>query len=299
MLDESLLAAVAAVTREGSFERAARVLHVTPSAVSQRVRLLEERIGAALIVRGQPCLPTEIGARLCRHAELVSVLEAELRRELPTLPQDPQDALHASLRVAVNADSLETWFVDAMADFGRENATLLNLTLDDEDHTAEWLRRGHVLAAVTSLRAPVHGCRSRRLGALRYVATACPDFVRRWFGSGVGLDALVRAPSLVFDRNDRLQALWARRHVRREVDLPAHRLPSTRAFVDAALAGVGWGMNPVALVREHLRSGALVELVPDTPVDVPLHWQVTRLEVPVLARLTQSVTRAASAALAP
>lgn len=299
MLDESLLAAVAAVAREGSFERAARVLHVTPSAVSQRVRLLEERIGAALIVRGQPCLPTEIGARLCRHAELVSVLEAELRRELPTLPQDPQDALHASLRIAVNADSLGTWFVDAMVDFGRESATLLNLTLDDEDHTAEWLRRGHVLAAVTSLRAPVQGCRSRRLGALRYVATASPDFVRRWFGAGVGLDALARAPSLLFDRYDRLQTLWARRHVRRDVDLPAHRLPSTRAFVDAALAGVGWGMNPVSLVREHLRSGALVELVPDTPVDVPLHWQVTRLEVPVLARLTQSVTRAASAALEP
>lgn len=299
MLDESLLAAVAAVAREGSFERAARVLHVTPSAVSQRVRLLEERIGAALIVRGQPCLPTEIGARLCRHAELVSVLEAELRRELPTLPQDPQDALHASLRIAVNADSLGTWFVDAMADFGHESATLLNLTLDDEDHTAEWLRRGHVLAAVTSLRAPVQGCRSRRLGVLRYVATASPEFVRRWFRSGVGLDALARAPSLVFDRYDRLQTLWARRHVRREVDLPAHRLPSTRAFVDAALAGVGWGMNPVSLVREHLRSGALVELVPDTPVDVPLHWQVTRLEVPVLARLTQSVTQAASAALEP
>jgi LysR family transcriptional regulator, chromosome initiation inhibitor len=297
MLDESLLVAVAAVAREGSFERAARLLHVTPSAVSQRVRLLEERIGAALIVRGQPCAPTEIGARLCRHAELVSVLEAELRRELPVLPQEPTDALHANLRIAVNADSLGTWFIGALRDFGRENATLLSLTLDDEDHTAEWLRRGHVLAAVTSLRAPVQGCRSRRLGALRYVATASPDFVRRWFSGGVTAESLSQAPSLLFDRHDRLQDLWARRQVRRDVHLPAHRLPSTRAFLDAALAGVGWGMNPLTLVQSHLKSGTLVQLVADTPVDVALHWQVTRLEVPVLGQLTRSVVQAAAVAL--
>jgi LysR family transcriptional regulator (chromosome initiation inhibitor) len=299
MLDESLLAAIAAVVREGSFERAARVLHVTPSAVSQRVRLLEERIGATLIVRGQPCVPTEIGARLCRHAELVSVLEAELRRELPMVPQEPTDVLRANLRIAVNADSLATWFVDAMKDFGRENATLLSLTLDDEDQTAAWLRRGRVLAAVTSLRAPVQGCRSRRLGALRYVATASPDFVRRWFKAGVTAEALAQAPSLVFDRNDKLQSHWARRQVGRDVHLPAHRLPSARAFVDAALAGVGWALNPLALVRSHLKSGTLVQLIADTPVDVPLHWQVTRLEVPVLQQLTRSVVRAAAAALEP
>ena len=214
MFDEALLAAVAAVAREGSFERAARVLHVTPSAVSQRVKLLEERLGAVLIVRGQPCSATEIGARICRHAELVSVLVSELRRELPTLPKDSADAEQASLRIAVNADSLGTWFIQAMADFGREDAALLNLTLADEDHTAEWLRRGHVLAAVTSVGTAIQGCRIRRLGSLRYVATASPNFVRRWFDAGFSAHALARAPSLLFDSNDRLQEVWARRIVR-------------------------------------------------------------------------------------
>ena len=297
MLDEALLAAVAAVAREGSFERAARVLHVTPSAVSQRVKLLEERLGAVLIVRGQPCSATEIGARICRHAELVSVLVAQLRRELPMLPKDTAGAAHASLRIAVNADSLGTWFVDAMAEFGREDAALLNLTLADEDHTAEWLRRGHVLGAVTSVGTAVQGCRIRRLGSLRYVATASPGFMRRWFPAGVSADALTRAPSLLFDSNDRLQELWARRIARREVALPVHRIPSTQAFIDAALAGIGWGMNPLSLVRAPLKAGTLVELAPDTPVDVPLYWQATRLKVPVLERLTQSVLRAAAAAL--
>lgn len=299
MLDEALLAAVAAVAREGSFERAARVLHVTPSAVSQRVKLLEERLGAVLIVRGQPCSATEIGARICRHAELVSVLVSELRRELPMLPKDSPDMPHASLRIAVNADSLSTWFVQAMAEFGREDTALLNLTLADEDHTAEWLRRGYVLGAVTSVGTAVQGCRIRRLGSLRYVATASAGFVRRWFAAGVSADALARAPSLLFDSNDSLQELWSRRIVRRDVALPVHRIPATQAFIDAALAGVGWGMNPLSLVRAHLKAGALVELVPDTPVDVPLYWQATRLKVPVLERLTRSVVRAAGAALHP
>ncbi|HEX4267963.1 MAG TPA: LysR family transcriptional regulator ArgP [Steroidobacteraceae bacterium] len=297
MLDEALLAAVAAVAREGSFERAARVLHITPSAVSQRVKLLEERLGAVLIVRGQPCSATEVGARICRHAELVSVLVSELRRELPILPRDSPETPHASLRIAVNADSLGTWFIRAMAEFGREDAALLNLTLADEDHTAEWLRRGHVLAAVTSVGTAVQGCRIRRLGSLRYVATASPAFVRRWFEAGITADTLARAPSLLFDSNDRLQEVWARRVVRRDVALPVHRIPSTQAFVDAALAGVGWGMNPLPMVRTQLKAGSLLELVPDAPVDVPLYWQATRLKVPVLERLTRSVLNAAAAAL--
>ena len=299
MLDEALLAAIAAVAREGSFERAARVLHITPSAVSQRVKLLEERLGAVLIVRGQPCSATEIGARICRHAELVSVLVSELRRELPMLPKDSPDTPHASLRIAVNADSLSTWFIHAMADFGLEDGALLSLTLADEDHTAEWLRRGYVLGAVTSVGTAVQGCRIRRLGSLRYVATASPHFVRRWFAAGISADALARAPSLLFDSNDRLQELWARRSVRRDVALPVHRIPSTQGFIDAALAGVGWGMNPLSLVRAHLKAGTLVELAPDTPVDVPLYWQATRLKVPVLERLTRSVIRAAGTALHP
>jgi LysR family transcriptional regulator (chromosome initiation inhibitor) len=299
VLDEPLLAAVAAVAREGSFERAARALHITPSAVSQRVKLLEERLGAVLIVRGQPCTATEIGARICRHAELVAVLVGELRRELPMLPKDSPTASHASLRIAVNSDSLSTWFIDAMAAFGSEDGALLNLTLADEDHTAEWLRRGYVLAAVTSVGTPVQGCRTRRLGALRYVATASPGFVRRWFPGGVTAEALTRAPSLLFDSNDKVQEIWARRIVRRDVSLPVHRIPSTQAFLDAALAGVAWGMNPLSIARPHLKSGALVELVPDTPVDVPLYWQATRLQVPVLDRLTRSVVRAAAAALEP
>jgi LysR family transcriptional regulator (chromosome initiation inhibitor) len=297
MIDHHLIQAVAAVVREGSFEGAARALKVTPSAISQRVKLIEERLGSVLIVRGQPATATETGARLCRHAELVGALEAELHRDLPELAQAGMASGPASLRIAVNADSLSTWFVGAMASFGQEDATLLELAIDNEDHTADWLRRGRVLGAVTSIASPVQGCRSRRLGALRYLATASPAFVERFFADGVDADSLARTPSLKFDGKDELQSQWVRRLLRRDVPLAAHRVPSTRASLDAAVAGVGWGMNPECLAREHIAAGRLVELVPGLAIDVALYWQSARLPVPSLDRLGRAVAATAGDAL--
>jgi LysR family transcriptional regulator (chromosome initiation inhibitor) len=295
MLDHTLLHTLAAVVREGSFERAAQALHITPSAVSQRMRQAEERVGTVLVVRGQPCTATEAGARLCRHAQTVAALEDELRRSLPGLAPEPAARGRSTLRVAVNADSLATWFVDALAAFAREEEALVDLLADDQDHTGNWLKRGHVLAAVTSTATPVQGCRSRRLGALRYLATASPAFVARWFPQGLSAAALAQAPSLVFDHKDRLQEDWVQRLLRRPLTLPAHRLPSPQAFVAASLAGVGWGLNPEALVRNHLAAGRLVELQPGRPLDVALHWQVAQLPMAPLQTLTRHVTEAAAA----
>lgn len=297
MLDPVLLVTLAAVVREGSFERAARVLHVTPSAVSQRIRLLEDRAGAVLVVRGQPCVPTEMGARLCRHAQTVALLEDGLRRDLPWVGGEDAGTLRNTIRVAVNADSLATWFVGALQAFADDDDTLVDVAVDDQDHTGDWLQRGHVLGAVTSLSKPIQGCRSRKLGALRYCATASPAYMQKWFSHGVTAAALAQAPSLVFDRNDRLQDRWVRRQLRRDVTLHAHRLPSTQAFVDACLAGMGWGLNPWQLVRDHLESGRLVELVPGRPMDVPLYWQCATLPLPTLERLGLCVQWAASATL--
>ena len=258
MLDYPLLMALAAVIRTGSFERAARQLHVTPSAVSQRVKLLEERLGTVLVVRGQPCTGTAAGLRLCQHVEQVALLESELRGTLPGL--NPADG-PVTLRIAVNADSLATWFVAAMAELP---GCLFDLVLDDQDHSAEWLRKGEVLAAVTASAAPVPGCNSHPLGALRYRATASPDYLRRHFADGVTADALANAPCLTFNRKDQLQAQWLRM-VLSDCDPaqaptpPTHWLPSTHAFVDGALAGLGWGMNPDPLVADHLATGRLVE----------------------------------------
>lgn len=292
MLDYAALNALATVVREGSFERAARALNVTPSAVSQRVKLLEERIGGALLVRGQPCVATEAGLQLCRHVERVGMLEHELRDALPLLGAG-EAGERVTVRVAVNADSLATWFVGAAAAFSQQHGALLDLTVDDQDHTAERLRSGAVLAAVTALAQPVAGCNSEALGTMHYVAAASPAFVQSHFATGVGARTLARAPSLVFDRKDALQARWVRRICHREVETPRHWLPSPQAFVEAARAGMGWGMHPLSMVAQALRDGSLVELVPGSRLPVPLYWQQARAAPRLLARLGDCV-RAAS-----
>ncbi|QPB22760.1 LysR family transcriptional regulator ArgP [Rhizobium sp. 007] len=289
MIDYSALRAVSAVVQAGSFEKAAGILNVTPSAVSQRVKQLEERLGIVLVARGSPCTATEKGEWLCRHMENVGMLEADLFEHLPALVDPAKPEPRVTLHIATNADSLGTWFLTAMSTFARRSAYLLNIAIDDEDHTAEWLRRGQVVAAVSSLEKPVQGCRRMFLGALRYHATASPDFVTRHFPQGVTAEAIGNAPALTFNQKDRLQSRWIHQVLGEDLSPPTHWLPSTQAFIEASLSGMGWGMNPAPLVREHLDSGRLVELIPETPLDVPLYWQMNRLAAERLVDLTREV----------
>src|SRR5919108_2093152 len=164
MLDYGSLAAVAAVVREGSFDRAAIALGVTASAVSQRVRALEERLGSVLIVRSQPCTATPAGARICAHVERVRLLEGEMVADLPALFSEADAKGPPTVRIAVNRDSLGTWFVPALAGFAARSGALVDLVLDREELTTDRLRSGEVLAAVTDDASPVQGCRKLSLG---------------------------------------------------------------------------------------------------------------------------------------
>jgi LysR family transcriptional regulator (chromosome initiation inhibitor) len=227
------------------------------------------------------------------------MLEQDLRSALPQLVHSDSKDARVTVRVAVNADSLGTWFIAAMAAFTSGERALLDVVVDDQEHTAEWLRGGDVLAAVTATAEPVQGCNSIALGRLRYAAVASPAFVERHFAAGVTAQTLALAPSLRFNRKDGLQAQWVKRVCRRELATPVHWLPSTQAFIDATVAGIGWGMNPSSLVQSHLREGTLVQLVPERTLLVPLYWQHTRLQVPMLDRLTRAVLAAARDALHP
>jgi LysR family transcriptional regulator (chromosome initiation inhibitor) len=291
-LDSRQLAAFAAVLREGSFDAAARALHVTPSAISQRIKSLEERLGRVLIRRGAPCTATEAGQALQRHAQQLQLLEAEA---LAPFSLDDAAAPALPLAIAVNADSLATWFLPALAAL-RERATF-DLLVEDQDHSHEMLRQGRVLAAVTAEPQPVQGCAVRRLGALRYRAVASPAFVARHFPAGPDADSLAAAPCCVFNAKDRLQERFMRQLTRRRLQPPQHRIPSTHGFIHAAVQGLGWGMNPEALVAPLLARGELIEIAPGRVLDVPLHWQHWRLDAQVLRALTAAVEAAARAAL--
>lgn len=294
MLDYPAALAVATVIRTGSFDRAAAALHVTPSAISQRVKALEDRLGLVLIARGTPCTATEAGAWLCRHMDHVGMLESELFRHFP---QTPDPGQRVTVAIATNADSLGTWLIPALTAFTRETGYLLSVSVDDEDHTADWLRQGRVLAAVTGLAKPVAGCTLRPLGRLAYRVTASPEFAARHFPRGITAEALATAPALTFNQKDRLQHTWAERVTGRPLALRTHFLPSTQGFLDACLGGMGWALNPEPLARPHLATGRLVDLSPAHPPEVALNWQVTRLAAGPLEPLTRAVMAAARGAL--
>lgn len=186
MLDLAQLAALAAVHRRGSFDLAAAELHVTPSAISQRIKALEDRTGILLIRRGQPCSATPSGLRLIRHHDEVALLHSTLAADLPSLSPGP-----ATLRIAINADSLATWVIPALA---ATPGFLFDLVIDDQDVSQDWLRRGEVMAAITAHPGPLQGCDTIPLGSLRYRATASPAYLKEWFPTGVTPKALTRAP---------------------------------------------------------------------------------------------------------
>ncbi|MET4103137.1 LysR family transcriptional regulator (chromosome initiation inhibitor) [Roseovarius sp. MBR-78] len=286
------LATLRAILQSGSFEGAARGLGVTQSAVSQRLKALESRVGAQLVRRGAPCTATGAGERLAAHADQAALLEAHLARDLAALAPPPQ----TRLRLAVNADSLATWLPGALAAL---DGQLFDLVIDDQDTAHDRLVRGEVLGAITSRAAPLPGCDVTPLGRLRYIAVASASFIARHFAGGVNEAALARAPMLQFDARDQLQHRWITRHTGAALSPPCHRLPSAHGFATAARLGLGWGMNPEPLIARDLRRGTLAALVADCPLDTPLYWQSSRLLGAAMAPLTRALRRAARAGLLP
>lgn len=295
--DGAQLDALAAVVEEGTFDAAARRLHVTPSAVSQRVKALEQHVGQVLVRRSRPCRATEAGNVLVRLAGQLALLEGEsfrdVRRTGALGPDGADDPGVVRMAVAVNADSLSTWFPDAL--IGLPEGVRLDLHREDQDHSAELLRDGTVMAAVTADAHAVQGCRAQPLGAMRYLAVASPAYATRWFADGLG--ALDRAPLLTFNRKDALQETFLRTHGTGRAEPPVHYVPSSSAFVDLVRHGLGWGMVPDVAAGALLAAGTLVELAPGHHLDVELHWQHWRLRTPALDDLTERVVGAASRAL--
>lgn len=283
-LNPGQLDALVAIADHGSFDAAARHLHITPSAVSQRIRALEAAAGQVLVSRGTPCRPTPHGEWLVRLGRQTSLLYAEASQAIAS-------ATTVDLAVAVNADSLGGWFRDVLAEVATWPGTALRLRVEDQAYSQELLRRGDVLAAVTSEPAAVQGCRADPLGALRYLPAAAPAVAERWRrGESPDWAAM---PAVIFGDKDDLQHELLRRHGAGPGPAVVHHVPSTADFYAAVRIGLGWGMLPESQARADLAAGALVRLSTDM-IEVPLYWQRWRLDSPKLAALTDAV-RTASA----
>ncbi|MFC7548270.1 LysR family transcriptional regulator ArgP [Plantactinospora sp. GCM10030261] len=294
-LDSSQLRTLAVVVAEGSFEAAAQALHVTPSAVSQRIKALEAAVGQVLVRRSRPSRVTDAGKPLLRLAGQFALLEREALDAARIAPAGGPDWTRVAL--VVNADSLATWFLDALARLPAEPRLAFEIHTNDEGHTAELLRDGTAMAAVTAESEPVQGCRVERLGAMRYLAVAAPALADRYFADGLTPDALAAAPVMVYDRRDQTQHRFIRAVTGRLLDPPVRYVPSVPGFSEAIRLGLGWGLVPEALARPDLAGGRCVDLAPGRHVDVPLYWQHWRLDSVVLRSLADAVREAAAVAL--
>ena len=284
-MDGQQLAAFAAVIEHGSFDAAAARLHVTPSAISQRIKALEQRVGQVLVRREKPCVVTPAGTPLLRLAAQTELLESEALTEMSGGSSE-----RTRIAIAVNADSMATWF---NAVFEALDSVLFDIRIEDQDHSARLLREGAVMGAVTTERSPVPGCRVQPLGVMRYVPVAGAAFVERHLGDGFTAEAVEAAPSLAWNRDDALQDMLVRKAFRRRIARPVHYVPTAEGFAAAVRAGLGWGMFPDSLATAYVADGSFVR-ISDVHLDVPLFWQCWKLDSPMVETVGDAVVGSAA-----
>jgi LysR family transcriptional regulator (chromosome initiation inhibitor) len=287
-MDLSQLQALSAAVDEGTFDGAARALRVTPSAISQRIRALENAVGGVLVRRTKPITATSVGEIYLRLARQIDALSAQASFEV----SNQTAAAVPAVSLAVNGDSLATWVMPALADLAGDMT--FDIHREDQDHSATLLRNGTVMAAITTQARPVQGCTSTPLGVMRYRPMASARFINRWFDKGTDAATLAAAPMVVFDAKDDIQHRYLRMFSRTPLTPPQHFVPVSADFAEAVRLGFGWAMLPDQQSLELEKRGELVELPAGRPIDVPLYWQQWALRMTALERVAAALSAAAA-----
>ncbi|HTN31200.1 MAG TPA: HTH-type transcriptional regulator ArgP [Pseudomonas sp.] len=294
-LDPRQTQAFRAVIECGSFEQAAARLHLTSPAISQRVRALESTLGTPLVVRSRPCRPTELGQRLLQYLRRAQLLEADLLAELAEQSDAPLVVV-----AALNADSLGTWFFPALAEVLIRERVLLDLTVEDQDHTYSLLESGLAIGCISTESKPMRGCTAEPLGIMRYRLVASEAFRQRFFAHGLTRASARRAPVVAYTRKDRLQsAFLLERFGLPPGAYPTHHVPGAEPHYQAIRYGLGYGMVPELLIRDALASGEVLDLTPDAPCDVALYWHTWKVQSPRMEHLSRQIIEAAPRLLMP
>lgn len=284
-IPHELAETLAAVVDEGTLDAAARRLHITPSAVSQRIKTLEEQLGRVVLVRSKPARLTAAGKAVVRMARQIALLEHDILTELG---DDAGEGARTNVPLAVNADSLATWFLEPLGRLADRHPVVFELHRDDQDFTAGLLESGTVMGAVTSRSTPVAGCRVSALGAMRYEAVATPGFAVRWLPDASDPSTLAHAPVVDFDRRDDLQTRWLRESGIDEMQPARHYVPASNEFAAAVRLGLGWALLPRFQSQDALAAGDLVRLG-GPAIDVPLYWQQWNLRSALLDAIADEI----------
>ncbi|PIE25374.1 MAG: ArgP/LysG family DNA-binding transcriptional regulator [Neptuniibacter caesariensis] len=296
MIDYKQLQTLAAILEEDSFDKAATRLHISQSAVSQRLKQLEDTIGQTLILRSNPIQVTTAGQQLLKHYRQISLLQRELFAELSQKQADG----YTRIAIGLNADSLATWFLDAVQPLLQKEKILFELKVDDQDQTHHLLKSGQVIGCISSNPKPMQGCNCIPLGIVTYRFLASPEYVARYFPDGINREGFLQAPVAEFSNKDELQNRYLQTFFNIAAnEYPKHRIPSTESFFQMVIRGLACGMIPDQQSREPLDNGKVVDLSPGQYIDVPLYWHVWNLKSDLYRQLTHALTRVASKELSP
>lgn len=293
--DYKLLKALDVVMSSQNFERAAEILCISQSAVSQRIKQLEEFVGHPVIIRGKPLSLTTVGKQIINHYKQVELLERELIPKV--IPGQQLSAIKLSL--AVNADSLAIWFLDALAPMIKFSNIELNLVISGETRTIEHLKSGEAFGAVSTNPRPIAGFKTEKLGQLKYVLVASPEFKKHYFANGVTSNALKNAPGANFDRFDLMHQQFIEKHFNLKPDsYPCHTVRSSEAFVNMAKNSLAYTLIPENQIKSELANGELINISPRKYQMDTLYWHSWVLEKGLFKKASQMIIAHARKTLA-
>jgi LysR family transcriptional regulator (chromosome initiation inhibitor) len=286
MFDYKLIEALAMVAREGGFDKAARTMYITQSAVSQRVKLLEEHTGQVLLARTTPPQATSAGQKLIKHYLQVKRLEDDLKGEI----DEVGDKGFTSIALGINADSLAFWLLKAIHPFLLEERVLLDIRVNDQEQTHQLLKDGEVMGCISTIAQPMQGCRIEYIGRMNYRMMAAPEFATRWFPDGLVIEDVRRAPAIIFDRQDELHHKLLYQALEEvPAAIPTNYVPSVEKFAEFIALGLAYGMLPDQQSTPLIGTGQMVDLSPDCHVPVKLYWHCWNLKSDLLKKLTQQL----------
>lgn len=286
MLDYKLVEALAIVVQEGGFDKAAHFLNLTQSAVSQRVKLLEEQTGQIVLARTSPPRATPAGQRMIKHYIQVKRLEDDLFETL--IPSHSEEFV--TLAIGTNRDCLSTWLMDAVQPFLIKKRVVLEFRAADQEQTHKLMKDGEVIGCISVKDQPMQGCKTEYIGDMDYWMVAANDFINRWLPNGINSESIKKAPLILFDRKDEMHMQFFRQVMRTvPPQIPIHYVPSTKAYTDFIVNGLAYGLLPDKECRPLFDSGHLAHIAPDTPISVKLYWHCWNLRSQLLEEFSKEI----------
>lgn len=286
MLNNKQCEAFLAVAETGSFDTAGLKLSITPSAVTIRIQSLEKSLGHLLFIRGKPCVLTQAGRKLLEYLKHSKRLEQDLIYDLTGQTEND----HYKISVAVNADSLATWFLPFFKNFLIQERLLFELHLDDQTHTHQLLETGTVNACISTSHTPMKGCIAQYIGTMRYIMVCTPSFKKKWFSKDISRETLRNVPAIIFNQKDQIHFdLLLEYYGLSQGMYPFHLIPSSESFLEAIHLGLGYGLVPELQLKMDLRysNKKFIQPLPEFYIDVPLYWHYWQQQSEPLQKLTQ------------